>query len=463
MDEALRIAKWLQSEAQTMAQRKDLAPADMQQVAAFAKTAAVLLRGRDDGSAEELEELIAAMESGPASRETIAANADVTRAESLYTLSVELNKRIQRNDLEAARQLIEVAADAIKAYGGTDYERTVELRKFLEQANEVLPPASFKDVLDRIQRTILIILYPTNRAYRRIFYAVASVITILIAFLSVRDKLPALTITWSQPIRVGAMDFEEQGILGEIIAQYLERRNIHVIRVFDQPQTTLEKGIEDGYVDCYVEYSGAPYYLKFHKDKPALAEEVYNFDKDRYAKVGVSLSAPFPFENEWAIWIRSDDSERWNVRTLSELARLSTEQSIRAGWPPDFVHDPKGGAAEMLAHYQMHVRQRELDISEVYKALKDRTVDAIVGNSTDAEALQGWLTQVADDRRFFPPYQPIIFARNAALQSHKELGQLLKSLPDKFSLTDMRRLNLQAQGSMNRSQIAHSWLDAHGL
>jgi hypothetical protein len=46
------------------------------------------------------------------------------------------------------------------------------------------------------------------------------------------------------PIKIGAMDFEEQGILGEIVSQYLERKHLSADRIFDQLQSTLENGTE---------------------------------------------------------------------------------------------------------------------------------------------------------------------------------------------------------------------------
>jgi glycine betaine/choline ABC-type transport system substrate-binding protein len=195
--------------------------------------------------------------------------------------------------------------------------------------------------------------------------------------------------------------------------------------------------------------------------------------KDEYKKLGVTLSPPFAFENEWAVWVRSEDANNWRVRFLSELASYSRRHKVRAGWPPDFINDPKGGAAKLIGFYGLRFSPPEplliIDVSEIYNLLAEKRVDVIVGNSTDGEAIEGWLTKLKDDRQFFPPYEPILLVRDASVREHSELQMLLAQLPAAISLDELRRLNLQVKhsSSANRFEVIHNiarnWLAAHGM
>jgi hypothetical protein len=53
---------------------------------------------------------------------------------------------------------------------------------------------------------------------------------------------------------------------------------------------------------------------------------------------------------------------------------------------------------------------REMDLSLTYRALASGQVDLIAGNSTDGLIAALDLFQLADDRKYFPPYQAVFIA-----------------------------------------------------
>ena len=60
----------------------------------------------------------------------------------------------------------------------------------------------------------------------------------------------------TRPVVVGCKDFTEQVILGELIAQTLERSGVPVDRQFELGGDLCHRGLLAGQIDAYVEYTG---------------------------------------------------------------------------------------------------------------------------------------------------------------------------------------------------------------
>jgi osmoprotectant transport system substrate-binding protein len=84
-----------------------------------------------------------------------------------------------------------------------------------------------------------------------------------------------------------------------------------------------------------------------------------------------------------------------------------------------------------------------LDLGLLYRALVEKKVDIVAGNSTDGLIDALGLVPLQDDRHFFPPYDAVPVVRRAALEKVPQLRAALAELAGKISAEDMRRLNRQ--------------------
>src|SRR5208337_4037790 len=66
-----------------------------------------------------------------------------------------------------------------------------------------------------------------------------------------------------------------------------------------------------------------------------------------------------------------------------------------------------------------------MDLGLLYSALDSRKVDMIAANSTDGEAAARDVTILADDRRYFPPYQCAVVVREETLARYPALRGVL--------------------------------------
>ncbi len=66
---------------------------------------------------------------------------------------------------------------------------------------------------------------------------------------------------------------------------------------------------------------------------------------------------------------------------------------------------------------------RIMDLGLLTRALKDKQVDLIAGNTTDGLIPALDLFVLEDDRHYFPPYEAVPVIRKETLDLHPEIGR----------------------------------------
>ena len=143
--------------------------------------------------------------------------------------------------------------------------------------------------------------------------------------------------------------------------------------------------------------------------------------------------------------MRGSDARRLNLHTISDAVPHAHEW--RAGFGQDFMSRADGYAGFARA-YDLHFAAppREMDLSLTYRALAAGEVDMIAGNSTDGLISALDLTQLEDDRHYFPPYEAVYLARRAALTRTPALQTVWQQLGNAISTDEMRHLNYEVDG-----------------
>ena len=113
---------------------------------------------------------------------------------------------------------------------------------------------------------------------------------------------------------------------------------------------------------------------------------------------------------------------------------------------------------------QFNGRPREMDLSLSYRALAEGQVDIIAGNSTDGMIATLGLTQLEDDRHYFPPYEAVLLTRRDALERLPAARELLQQLAGSISTEEMRRLNYEVDGNKRpAADVVREWRKAKGF
>jgi osmoprotectant transport system permease protein len=253
-------------------------------------------------------------------------------------------------------------------------------------------------------------------------------------------------------IAVGSKDFTEQIILGELLAQAIETKTgLQVERRFDLGGNLAHQALLAGEIDVYVEYTGTAL-LAILKNPPLKdPKEVYRQVKSSYAKqFGSEWTEPLGFNNTFAILVRSDEAQRNSLKTISDAAKISPRW--RAGFGQDFMSRTDGYPGFARTYGFRFEEIREMDLSLTYRALAEKQVDLIAGNSTDGLINRYGLVQLEDDRHYFPPYDAVPVVRQASLEQHPGLREALGELGGILNVEEMRRLNYAVDGEHKQAK-----------
>jgi len=246
---------------------------------------------------------------------------------------------------------------------------------------------------------------------------------------------------------VGSKNFTEQVLLAEILAQHIERRlHIPVGRKFNLGGTLLaHTALTSGAIDLYPEYSGtaltAVLKLPPSKDPAAVMSLVRAAYRERWH---LAWLRPLGFNNTFAMMVRGDLARRTGIRSLSDAARARAWK-LGAGY--EFKQRPDG-LAGLLAAYNLRADGEPvtMDLGLLYAALKSGRVDLIAASSTDGLAAVLDVVMLEDDRRYFPPYECAVVAREDTLARRPGLTAAIEELSGKFPDTVMRKLNFGVDG-----------------
>ena len=237
--------------------------------------------------------------------------------------------------------------------------------------------------------------------------------------------------------------FTEQVVLAELLAQHIEARTgISVVRKTNLGGTLLvHKAMLGGDVDLYVEYTGTALTAVLGEKPQGDSSAVYQRVRDEYAhRFNLEVTEPLGFENTFAMVIRGEDARSGHLANISDIAPLAP--GWRAGVGYEFLERPDGyqGWTERYG-LKFGNPPSILDLGLIYRALVEKKVDIVAGNSTDGLIDALGLVALQDDRRYFPPYDAVPIVRKTSLENFPQLRTVLADLAGKISVEDMRRLN----------------------
>jgi len=245
-----------------------------------------------------------------------------------------------------------------------------------------------------------------------------------------------------QTLVVGAKDFTEQLILGEIVAQTLERDpDLEVVRRFDLGGNLAHDALLAGEVDVYVEYTGTAWMAILHEpyrsDAPALLNPLRKAYRDRFS---AEVLEPLGFDDSFALLVRAETARQLAGHTFS--AAVPRARSWRAAFGHDFLVRADGYPGLARAYgLKLAESPREMDLALTYQALVGGQVDLIAGNATDGMISRYGLVQLEDDRHFFPPYEAVPIVRSATVKRLPRVRDRLLKLQGALDRDTMRTLN----------------------
>lgn len=245
---------------------------------------------------------------------------------------------------------------------------------------------------------------------------------------------------------VASKPFGESYLLAEIFAQLLESEGVAVERRPGLGATTVAFGaLRSGAIDVYPEYTGTGLLAILHEQPRGDAQWVFSeVQREFNARYGLRWLPPLGFENSYAISVRAETAERYDLHTLSDLAKVASQ--LTAGLSPDFIQRADGLPGLTHAYGLRFAAVRPLAQALKYRALSSGAVDVVDGYSTDGLIARYRLVVLRDDRHFFPPYQAAALVGARLSRDDPKAVAVLTRLSGVLSDSMMRVLNERVEG-----------------
>jgi osmoprotectant transport system substrate-binding protein len=250
---------------------------------------------------------------------------------------------------------------------------------------------------------------------------------------------------------IGAKNFTEQVVLGELLAQEIEAKShLKVERRFYLAGSYIcHQALVAGRIDGYVEYTGTaltailkqPLGTGVARNPQSVLDTVRRLYASRYQ---VTVGPPLGFENTFAMVIRGDDARRLHLTTLSQAAQYTPQWRLGVGY--EFEQRPDGLPGLL------------------YRALSAHQVDMIAGSSTDGPIQALGLTVLEDDKHYFPPYQAVPLVRDDALRRWPQIQVALNALAGRITADNMRAMNEAVDGQhRDPAEVVRVFRSSKGL
>jgi osmoprotectant transport system substrate-binding protein len=274
-----------------------------------------------------------------------------------------------------------------------------------------------------------------------------------------------------QTFTVGGKEFAEQLVLCKMTIALLQSTGATVIdRCDTKGSSNVRAALVAGQIDMYWEYTGTAW-RTYLSQESTIADPRTLYDAVRGADVGnqVSWLAPTPFNDTYAIGVRTDVAQRLRVRTISDFAALVRARSPEAGLCVDQEFTGReDGLQGLLAAYDMQIDDQALetrDIDAIYGAIAAATPCAF-GEvfATDGRLNPLRLSTLVDDRGYFLPYNAALTVRTDVLDRAPRLALLANALAPALTEQVMRGLNARVSaGGRAPDEVARAFLREQGL
>lgn len=258
----------------------------------------------------------------------------------------------------------------------------------------------------------------------------------------------------------------EQFILAEILTQLIET---HTDISVDQKlgigggTSNIHPALLNGEIDLYPEYTGTGWLFVLKEDPISDANVLYETVKAAYdSEMDLHWSGLYGFNNTYGIAVVKEVAEQYGLRTVSDLAKVSSNLTFAAN--PDFLERDDGFPGLVAAYGLSFGDIKEIDIGLRYEAVKSDDVDVITVFSTDGRLQSEPVVVLEDDASYFTSYHAATIIRNETLKKYPELDGVLERLTGKISNAEMIEMNYLVEiEKEDPKQVAKDFLTRKGL
>jgi osmoprotectant transport system substrate-binding protein len=266
------------------------------------------------------------------------------------------------------------------------------------------------------------------------------------------------------PVVLGARNFTEQFVLGQLYRQALEAKGYEVrLRTNIASTERIDKALTSGQIDGYPEYTGRLLADVARAGRPpASAQAAYDALAAFERRRGITALDGTPFSDADGVAVKRDFAARHHLVQVGDLRRAGR---LTLGGPREFEARSTGLAGMRRAYRLTGVVFKALSIGVQYTALDSGRIQAADVFATDARLRGSRYTVLADPRHVFG-FQHVVpvFNRRVIAAQGPAFARTINAVSAKLTTRAMRRLNAAVEIDKDSpAGAAGKFLRANGL
>ena len=301
--------------------------------------------------------------------------------------------------------------------------------------------------------------------HKRIKYKINLKVIILGLFIVIFGIYFSLNSKKDKTINIATKPMTEGYILGQMLTELIEQDTdlkVNITNGVGGGTSNIHPAIVKGEFDLYPEYTGTSWETVLKKENGYDESKFDELQKEYKEKYNLEYVNLYGFNNTYGLAVNKDIAEKYNLKTYSDLAKVSNNLIFGAEY--DFF-EREDGYKELQKVYNMNFKKQiDMDIGLKYQAMKDKKIDVMVIFTTDGQLAISDVVVLEDDKKMYPSYRAGTVVRSEILSEYPELKPVLEKLNNILDDKTMADLNYQVESKGKKPEdVAREYLQEKGL
>ncbi|WP_338968566.1 ABC transporter permease subunit [Fusobacterium nucleatum] len=301
--------------------------------------------------------------------------------------------------------------------------------------------------------------------HKRVKYKINPKLIILGLFIVIFGVYFSLNSKKDKTINIATKPMTEGYILGQMLIELIEQDTdlkVNITNGVGGGTSNIHPAIVKGEFDLYPEYTGTSWETVLKKENGYDESKFDELQKEYKEKYNLEYVNLYGFNNTYGLAVNKDIAEKYNLKTYSDLAKVSNNLIFGAEY--DFF-EREDGYKELQKVYNMNFKKQiDMDIGLKYQAMKDKKIDVMVIFTTDGQLAISDVVVLEDDKKMYPSYRAGTVIRSEILSEYPELKPVLEKLNDILDDKTMADLNYQVESEGKKPEdVAREYLQEKGL
>ena len=301
--------------------------------------------------------------------------------------------------------------------------------------------------------------------HKRTKYKVNFKLIILGLFIIIFGAYFSLNSKKDKTINIATKPMTEGYILGQMLTELIEQDTdlkVNMTNGVGGGTSNIHPAMLKEEFDLYPEYTGTSWEAVLKKEGSYDESKFDELQKEYKEKYNLEYVNLYGFNNTYGLAVNKDIAEKYNLKTYSDLAKVSNNLIFGAEY--DFF-EREDGYKELQKVYNMNFKKQiDMDIGLKYQAMKDKKIDVMVIFTTDGQLAISDVVVLEDDKKMYPSYRAGTVVRSEILSEYPELKPVLEKLNNILDDKTMADLNYQVESEGKKPEdVAREFLQEKGL